>query len=211
MHIVHAGCYKRRSVSCRRKWTRYEHKRVRHQRPTDTSTQAMQDGLGGEILCMRRALRDVPRDDFPCTDATMMDTCNAPTLQAMVTGGTIRGQHDGRGAHTLDVTESPTSVAARTVELLVCFAITMYIVAGTTRERRAYTTNPYVSWFRAQIQGHERHGNWPPQAASAAGATIVARWRAMLSHSTTSGTRLHVAMLTVPSDIFQLSCGMMIK
>jgi len=97
----------------------------------------MQDGLGGEILRMRRALRDVPSDDFPCTYATMidlMDTCNAPTLQAMVTAGTIRDHHDGRGAHTLDVTESPTSAAAKTVELRVCFAMTMYIFAGTARD-----------------------------------------------------------------------------
>jgi hypothetical protein len=41
-------------------------KRARHQRPTDTSSQAMQDGLGGEILRMRRALRDVPSDEFLC-------------------------------------------------------------------------------------------------------------------------------------------------
>jgi hypothetical protein len=64
----------------------------------------------------------------------LMDTCNAPTLQAMVTAGTIRDHHDGRGAHTLDVTESPTSAAAKTVELRVCFAMTMYIFAGTTRD-----------------------------------------------------------------------------
>jgi len=138
-------------------------KRARHQRPTDTSSQAMQDGLGGEILRMRRALRDVPSDDFPCTYATMidlMDTCNAPTLQAMVTAGTIRDYHDGRGAHTLDVTESPTSAVAKTVELRVCFA-NDHVHLRRDHARRAYATNPHVSWYR--VQGHERHGNWPPR------------------------------------------------
>jgi hypothetical protein len=104
---------------------------------SEASPQAMWDGTGGEILRMRRALRDVPSDDFPYTYEGMtglMQRCDAPNLLLLLTAGTIRDHHDSRGAHTLDVTRSPTSAAEKTVELRVCFAIAMYIFAGTTRD-----------------------------------------------------------------------------
>jgi len=95
------------------------------------------DNVSTEILRVRTALRQVPVDSFPYTYKDMTDllqNCDAHQLQAFLMAGTVRDHHDGKGAHTADITQPPKTPAEKTTELRACFALAMYIFASTTRD-----------------------------------------------------------------------------
>ena len=92
-------------------------------------------GIGHEILRLRRALHDVPDDQFPWTYTAMSDLMKehkTPQCLSMMTAATMRDHHDSRGAHTVDITARPGTAAATSLERRVCYVTCLYIFAGTT-------------------------------------------------------------------------------